>query len=282
MKVMKRSYILYIKGIITLEKWKVRYKDNNYDIDTYIENNYNKEKIPDSLTMTIDGIKFCGMSFSDFEVYDENSIEDAKEKFKVLKWGGATQVGKTVIKNRYVHWLQDYYLEVEIPVKLINIEDDSDISAIIHFAYQMKEDVEKSRSCYHLDNEVIYSNKVECIFFQLEASGIVCKCEYLDLDFETSLLQICNKIKEKYLLKCCFGCLYADYSPYGNDEFATMLCYSSCADKYIQVSGKYGDDKGISIWEVYDDGEQKQETFLCKKFKPRINCLGGYRGNIYL
>jgi len=96
--------------------------------------------------------------------------------------------------------------------------------------------------------------------------------------FEDRLIDICHKIKGHYLLKCCFGCLYSNYSPAGNGDFGTMLCYSRVADQYLKVSGKYGDNP---IWKVYDKGEQRQETSLCEHFRPRINCLGGYRGLIY-
>lgn len=237
-----------------LHKWKAHYRDENLDLDLFIENNFSYDNILSSLTMVINDITFCGMSFDDWEVYSEIDIEAAFKKFSIMQWDDG--------KGNYRYELQKYRLEVEIPIPVIDIAQRKCRQGLIHIAF----DKEKNN----------------CDFFNLSIEGEIFECDQPDIDFETSFLQICKKINGKYLLKCCFGCLYSDYSPYGNNYFASMLCYLSVADQYIHVSGKYKDtDEKIPIWAVYKNGKQIQETYLCDGFVPRINCLGGYRGVIY-
>lgn len=58
--------------------------------------------------------------------------------------------------------------------------------------------------------------------------------------FEQALLQVCEKCDGDYLPKCCFTCQYADYSPYGCDDFGSMLCYRKHKEIYLTVNDKEG------------------------------------------
>ena len=253
-----------------MKQWKARFNDEQHDVVTRIENNFSKEKILDSLRMEIDGLSFVGMEFDDFELEHEHDFESVSKKFKILKWGKAPN---------YTYWLQRYSLTIEIPVQVIEIKNNLTSKATISFSYSLVEDTKRNSGCrFMLDDERVFPDKVICHSFYLAIGDEKYLCDEPSLDFETSLLQICKEIKDRFYLKCCFGCLYSDYSPYGKSFFAMMQCYLSVADQYIRVSGKYGDQP---IWKVYESGEQKQETYVCDGFKPRINCLGGYRGNIY-
>lgn len=236
-------------------QWKAHYSDETHDLDVLIENDFPNNMIQSSLTMVIDGIAFCGMSFDDWEVASKDDIKIASEKFAIKQWSSKAD-------DCIYYELRNYRLEVEIPIQIIDIALSKGIQGSIHFDFMQEKDY--------------------CSFFHLKIENEIFECDYANADFETALLQICKKIKEKYLLKCCFGCLYSDYSPYGNGNFASMLCFLGVADRYIHVSGKHQNtDETIPIWDVYEHGEQKQETFLCDGFMPRINCVGGYRGLIY-
>lgn len=238
-----------------LHKWKTHYSDENHDLDLFIENDFPNNTALSSLTMVIDGINFCGMSFDDWKVSSEDDIKIATDRFSIMQWNSKDD-------NCNYYELRNYRLEVEIPIPIIDIVQSKCKQGIIHFDF--------------------IQEKNNCNFFNLKIEDEIFECDKANADFETSLLQICKKINGKYLLKCCFGCLYSDYSPYGNSNFSSMLCYLSVAEQYIHVSGKYKDvDGNIPIWDVYNNGEQKQETFLCDGFIPRTNCLGGYRGLIY-
>ena len=249
--------------MVNMEKWKAHYKDENHDIETYIENHVDEDYY--CLRMIIDDIEFECSDFYEWEIINEEYLEKANEKFNILKWG---------FKDCYTYNLQRYYLEVEIPINVIEIESGNNISAIIHFAFQLTENTQDFTG-YYLDRQKIYSDGLQCIFFKLELNDEVFESTDDNFYLEINLSQICEKIRGKYLLKCCFGCLYSDYSPFGNSSFGDMLCFSNFAEKYMKVKGK--DD---ALWEILNDGKKTQETHLCEKFKPRIN-FEGYRGSIY-
>ena len=74
-------------------------------------------------------------------------------------------------------------------------------------------------------------------------------------------------------MKCCFTCHWSDYSPYGNSDFGTMMCYRKHKEEYSKVNGKetyfkYADNL---------DFESKQEIYICSEYEPRIH-FSGYRG----
>ena len=239
-----------------MEQWVAHFRDRQHNVITTIENNFQKGNTIHSLKMTVDNVTFTGMSFDDFELENEQDMVDTVNKFSIVKWG----------KNpNYYYALQRYSLLVEIPVQAIEIQDNLACTALIRFAFSFNEDTKKnSHDHLMLDDERVFPDIICCDSFSLIIGDKEYRCDNPSLDFETSLSEICRKIKSKYYLKCCFGCLYSDYSPYGNGCFATMLCFLNVADQYIHVSGKYGDNKGISIWEVHDNGEQKQETYVCE------------------
>lgn len=77
-----------------------------------------------------------------------------------------------------------------------------------------------------------------------------------------------------------FGCLYSDYSPYGQGNIGSICCFVANKEKYFKVYSKYEGE--YTIWNAFDEGYvQCRETDLCKEFVPRINGRGGYRGMIY-
>ncbi len=80
-------------------------------------------------------------------------------------------------------------------------------------------------------------------------------------------------MKDEYRIISCFTCQYADYSPYGNDDFGTMLCFRRHKSDCLKVNGK-GD-----YFEFLEgkDCDARQETYLCREYEFR-NKSGGYRG----
>ena len=68
-------------------------------------------------------------------------------------------------------------------------------------------------------------------------------------------------------------CQYSDYSPYGNDDYGTMLCYKKHKSEYLKVNDKY------SYFEYLEgvECEVRQETYLCDEYEKRNQCEG-YQG----
>ena len=80
-------------------------------------------------------------------------------------------------------------------------------------------------------------------------------------------------IAPEYRLQCCFTCQWSDYSPYGSDDYGSMLCYRAHKEEYLKGS----DDYFGYLEEL--PCEQRQETYCCPDFAPRNQC-GGYRGYV--
>lgn len=249
-----------------MEQWKAHFKDGEHDADVIIENNFSEDNILHSLRMVVNDTAFTGMEFADFELANDEGFLKG-EGFNIFTWGK---------KPNYHRLLQRYSLSLEIPTQVINIKSGTDENAILRISYSLEEDTKKTSSCRTmLDDVRVYPDIIRCHEFSLSINQEKYECESPSPEFEFSLLQICKKIKDKYLLKCCFGCLYSDYSPYGNGYFATMLCFESRGAKYEKVTTKN------ALWDIYDDNVQVQETHHCERFRPRINTSGGYRGLIY-
>lgn len=257
-------------------KWQGHFCDDKNDTLVEIENCFSEANAAEALKMVIDGVTFCGMAFDDWALGNLGQLHTAQKRFHLLKWGSK--------QDGYQYDLLRYRLRVCIPTTVIIMESQKEQAAEIAFSYQLRP-FEQGKDCqsqYYCEDEQVFRDVCQCHYFQLTVGEEVFAAEEPTLDFETSLKQICRKIWGKYLLKNCFGCLYSDYSPLGNDNFGSMLCYQTVGNDYLQVVGKYGDEYGgKSIWEVYEQGKQRQETDLCPYFQPRIKTKGGYRGLIY-
>lgn len=89
--------------------------------------------------------------------------------------------------------------------------------------------------------------------------------------FESELLDIQKALPTGLSLKCCFGCAYSDYSPYGQALFGTMACFRNNKMKYLSVENKY------DLLEILDTAFPVQETYVCSEFQVRKTGTG-YRG----
>lgn len=90
--------------------------------------------------------------------------------------------------------------------------------------------------------------------------------------FETALDEVREHLGAGSLLKCCFGCDFSDYSPYGNGMFGTLYCFRTAKEQYRRVVGK------DEIFELWDEAAGAvQETWLCEEWEARA-ANRGYRG----
>ncbi len=90
--------------------------------------------------------------------------------------------------------------------------------------------------------------------------------------FEQALLRIQAALPAGAALKCCFGCQFSDYNPFGQGLFGCMACYRGCKSAYTRVRGKR------DLFEILDRAtETVQETGLCPEFEVRTPGMG-YRG----
>lgn len=127
----------------------------------------------------------------------------------------------------------------------------------------------------YLDDEIVYNFSLTIGNEHFNINKENEKQQELSLYFESNLLKLSKRIQEKYRFQCCFTCQYSDYSPYGNDDYGSMLCYKKHKQEYLKVNCK---DDFFQYLEGIDY-EGRQETYLCEEYEPRIYCEG-YRGKI--
>lgn len=56
-----------------------------------------------------------------------------------------------------------------------------------------------------------------------------------DCWYEDVLLNLQQKLRQGFYLYNCFGCLYSDYSIFGQSAFVTLMCFYSQKDDYFKV-----------------------------------------------
>ncbi|MDE6035825.1 MAG: hypothetical protein K2G36_07960 [Ruminococcus sp.] len=238
-----------------MQIWKAHYKDEFHDTDIEIFND-GKE-----ISFTLDGVRFSSStSISEFEYINKEKSSEVENRFNIIKMG----------KYDTYYELQRYALDIEIPVKVIRKTDTAEITGVIDISFQLVEpDTNKPQGIFMYDD---YDDTI-VKDFSLCVDGKRYSSEKNTLDFETALSDICRKIKSDYYIKSCFTCQYSEYSPYGNCEFGTMMCYRECKKNCLKINSKADYFKYLGD----EDFTHRQETFLCSEYDLRNKC-GGYRG----
>ncbi len=226
------------------------YKNELGEVKTKIENRFD-EVTSYPLLLTIDGVQFQGSSFDDFELIHPENQSESLNRFtfnKVKIWNS----------DKYVLELCNCELHFQMPVKIIDIQKNTIIDTKISIKLKLGKtaknggiDFENATFKMAINNENYISEG--------------------DM-FEDALVELQNQFKGKYHFKNCFGCLYSDYSPYGNGFFGGLLCFRNCKSEYLKANSK---SLLIDLIEKY--GFAVQETWCCEEFNER-KMNTGYRG----
>lgn len=173
---------------------------------------------------------------------------------------------------------------IKIPTIVWDIKEQCKIEAELHIIFEFVLENGVLSGTDMSDYEAM-ENASECEYFALNIGEECYEAEPPDAFFDVSLENVCKQLSGKYYLCNCYGCMYSDYSPYGCGSFGGIVCFVDVAEIYLRVKGKYSqylEDGQCTIWEAFNTGgRQCYETEVCKRFKPRIGGLGGYRGQIY-
>jgi hypothetical protein len=224
------------------------------------------------LTFTIDGVTFQGGDISIFELKDQSQVGKAQERFSLIKWGGTMSMFNHT--TPYVYALQRYALNIQIPIQVVRTADGSGVEGVLHVGYRdVPHDMEKVQSRFYCDDRRVWPDDLEVTDFRLCVDGEEFSVSCKNLWFERNLQELIRLMAPEYRLKCCFTCQWSDYSPYGSDDFGTMLCYRAHKEEYLRVNEK-------ADYFAYLEGlpvEQRQETYVCPDFTVRDQCEG-YRG----
>ncbi|RLD74954.1 MAG: hypothetical protein DRJ10_16165 [Bacteroidetes bacterium] len=228
-----------------------KYTDNTGSVNTEIINEFNEES-NFCLFLDINGVKFQGSSFDDFELIDkQNYAPTQMQRFTLNKL-------KYHNSDEFELELCNCTLEVLIPVKIIEKRNKKELDLILN----MELSLGKPKNNGGIDFEnAIFSLSINNKQYKSESDMM-----------EEGLENLQKQFDGKYAFKNCFGCLYSDYSPFGNGFFGSLQCFRDRKEEYLKASDKMEfislADKGfISV----------QETYLCKDYKQRIKNTG-YRG----
>lgn len=174
-----------------MRQWKAHYRDEFHDEDIVI---WNEEADKyDNLTFTIDGITFQGSDISSFELKDPAQLEQARGRFRLLKWGGhMAQINHT---SPYVYSLQRYALDVQIPVCVIRTGDGSEADGILHVGCRyVSHDMEKLQIRVYCDDQQVWWDDQIVTDFRLSVDGEEFSVPCETLWFEPNLQELCRLI----------------------------------------------------------------------------------------
>jgi hypothetical protein len=232
-------------------KYPTVYVDAQGELHTTIENNFDK-KTPFSLSMKLNGVQFQGSSFDDFElVHPENYSEEILSRFTLNQ----LRVWKS---EKYIFELCNCTLNFQIPIVLIDIQNNTTIPSKISIELQLGKPAK--------NGGIDYENAIFKI--ALNNKNYISEGDV----FEDAFVELQNQFKGNYHFKNCFGCLYSDYSPFGNGFFGNLFCFKNTKKEYLAIK-----DKHDLIDLMEKEHLMVQETHYCQDFEKRIKNTG-YRG----
>lgn len=215
-------------------KYNGSYTDDFGKTEIVIENDY------DYLYVEIDGVKFRGSELSDLRIIDRLNYSKAQlERFKYSFTRSLCSCSfKVLIPQIIIDKMKNTQLDCLLSIELLLGNENPE------WSHSISEDLKLSLSIGEYD----FEGRGEC--------------------FESIFDRIQKQFDNRYYLKNCYGCMYGDYSVYGNSNFGTMLCFVNQKEQYLKVKNK--DD----YMNLESDFETVQEIFCCDKFEIRKKGVG--------
>lgn len=202
----------------------------------------------DNLYFEIDGVKFEALEFGDFAIINKENYSDKQlERF--------TFSSKVIC---------DYKMTIFIPQVIIDKVENKKITTNLVLEY----DLGKPKLPRGFDIKLKLNITIDGEKFEAVGSDY-----YIDDAFD----QIVKQFGERYKFKNCYGCLYSDYSPYGQQGFGGMYCFVRRKEKYLNVNIPKDSYKYNYFEECDNDYDIVQETYCCDKYEIRKQGTG-YRG----
>lgn len=193
-----------------------------------------------SLTLFIEGIEFKGTEFSDLELVDKTLVDSLDKDLFLL--------------DAY-HCLSNCIFKLNFPQRLVHNGG--------------KEEVIVMTLVYTLMNDALNMalNKEEMVL-SFDFNGVEYKGD--GGCFESAFVQINKQLKGEFYFKNCFGCLYGDYSCYGNSSFGTMYCFRKSKEQYKAIEDKTA---YLNLWDAFPP-IRVQEIACCNEFEKRVEGVG--------
>jgi hypothetical protein len=208
----------------------------------------------ENLSAEIGGVKFMGCELSSMSIIDKsNYSEEQLERFTL--WS-IPIYNTNIAEECLCNCLFKFTISQRIIDKTTNIES---VNALTIECALGKErpmpksglEFEKVRLCLSIGQ------------FEFEGTG-----DFFEIAFD----EIKKQLDNKYCFKNCYGCMFGDYSVYGQSSFGTMLCFVSQKEKYKDVTNK---QEYMEL--TTDETANVQEIYCCDKYEIR-KVGAGYRG----
>ncbi|MHC5309155.1 DUF6304 family protein [Myroides sp. LJL116] len=159
-----------------------------------------------------------------------------------------------VYKNGQQEYLElvNYILRFELPLNLIDTKLKEEFSVEAKCFYTQREGVDRTQISFSIHDELF------------EAAG-----DFLELVFD----ELQHAFKGRYRFKNCYGCLFADYSVYGQGVIGPMLCFKNQKQAYLKIVTKQ------EYLNLDEPDALQQELYCCEDFQSR-DIVVGYRGTV--
>lgn len=202
----------------------------------------------DDFHIEIAQFKFSGNDLDGLALENLSELSSAEKLFDLEKIKVSYANGQE--GNDYE--LRNFVLQLKIPQIIIDKVERKEQEIVMDFQLELKEDFEEAKVGVEINHQ----------YFEGK-NGL------LELVFD----QIQKQFEGKYRFKNCYGCLYGDYSVYGQGFMSSILCFKNQKEKYLKVQNK---DEYFNL-ELHDS--QQQEIYCCDEYKIRERAVG-YRGTV--
>lgn len=230
-----------------MQKYKGFYKDNSGTLEIDVENDFNR------LSMVIDGVEFRGSEFSDMSIINKPKYSD--EQLKRFTFYSIRVYQTNIIEEL----LCNCSFEIVVPQVIIDKLNHAEFYTNLTIEYSLGN--VRSQPGMGIEHEKV------TLTLAPDGKQYSVTSDYMEGAFD----QIRDQIKDKFQLKNCYGCMYGDYSVYGQSSFGSMLCFLSQKDRYSKVTNK------DEYMELNDADRHVQEIYCCDNYEIR-KVGAGYRG----
>lgn len=200
----------------------------------------------DTLSVEIDGVHFQGDEFDCLEIIDKSNYSTEQlQRFTFID---------DVICN--------YQMTVSVPQIILDNQNDSHVVTNLM--------CEWSKGKPTPNNRQLESQK-------LKLSVTVGKELFEGTSnyyFDDALNEIIKQFEGRYIFKNCYGCLFSDYSPYGQQGFGGMYCFVRQKEKYLNLKIPPNSYKYDYMSELNDEYDIQQEIYSCDNYEPRKPGIG--------
>lgn len=224
-----------------LLKYKGFYTDSFGSTPIVLQNDFK------TLFIEIDGVPFSGSDFSDFSVVEgKEYLLENMDRFSFFP-----QVFNGVDANLL---LCNCTFKIIIPQIMLDLKNQVSIAVDLDLECELKVK----------DN--LYITEFFTITLTIDGNLYSGSGDMVELVLD----QLKKQFEGLYSFKNCYGCMYGDYSVFGQDSFGGMLCFVNQKDAYKKVDTK---DEYMQL----EPDAFVQEIYCCNAFEPRT-AGAGYRG----